>query len=164
MLSMLSRSVARLLLDAIDARYRAVQGERAYSRRSSKPPPEADDDDAPPPFIGLCALPNAGAAVELAQMPVEPGCLLSAAIDGPAGFLAPSAVDVGEVVVDGPAMLHRSSNAAAPLLAATGGALRVVLTLLAEGVAESIGRPRAGFIGTAEIGGDIAPPGRAIYG
>lgn len=96
-------------------------------------------------------------------MPVDPGCLLSAAMDGPAAFFAPSA-GVGV----GPAMVHRSSNAAAPLLgaaaAATGGALRVVLTLLAELVAESIGRPSAGLSGVAEMGGDMVPPGRLMYG
>ena len=119
-------------------------------------------DDAPP-FMGFaCAgWPYEGVAVELAQMPVDPGCLLSVAMDGPGAFFAPSA-GVGV----GPAMLHRSSNAAAPLLGAetAGGALRVVLTLLAELVADSIGRPSAGLSGAAEIGGDMVPPGRVMYG
>ena len=99
-------------------------------------------------------------------MPVEPGCLLRAAIDGPVGFFAPS-VGAADDVVEGPAMLQRSSNAAAPLLgaaAAAGGALRVVLTLLAELVVGSNGRPSAGLIGAAEIGDDMAPPERATYG
>ena len=96
-------------------------------------------------------------------MPVEPGCLLRAAIDGPVGFFAPSA-GAADDVVDGPAMLQRSSNAAAPLLGAATGALRVVLTLLAELVVGSTGRPSAELIGAAEIGGDMAPPERATYG